>query len=82
MDSFWMFGVVMAVIVVIIIIGGIKFIVWVIDKIVLFMVGIYVLGVIVVLAYYYVDIFVVFGEIIGGVFNLDVFYGGFIGVLI
>lgn len=81
-DSSWMFGAVMAIIVGIIIIGGIKSIARVTDKIVPFMVGIYVFGALVVLGYHYAEIPAAFGEIIGGAFNAEALYGGFIGVLI
>ncbi len=81
-DSSWMFGAVMAIVVAVIIIGGIKSIARVTDKIVPFMVGIYVLGAIVVLGSHYQDIPGAFGEIFNGAFNAEALYGGFIGVLI
>jgi AGCS family alanine or glycine:cation symporter len=86
-DSFlaeksWVFGVVMAVIVGMIIIGGIKSIARVTDKIVPFMVGIYVLGALVVLGYHFREIPGAFGEIIDGALNADALYGGIVGVLI
>lgn len=78
----WIFGLIMVVFIGIIIIGGIKSIVKVMDKIVFFMVGIYVLGVFIVFGVYFIEILVVFGIIIDGVFNVDVLYGGIVGVLI
>ncbi len=86
-DSFffangWVFGVIVAVVVGLIIIGGIKSIARVTEKIVPFMVGIYLLGAIIVLGYHFTDIPAAFGSIISGAFNSDAMYGGFIGVLI
>lgn len=81
-DSSWIFGAVMAVIVGIIIIGGIKSIARVTDKIVPFMVGVYVLGALVVLGYNYAEIPGAFGKIFGGAFSAEAMYGGFVGVLI
>ena len=78
----WVFGVVVAIVVGLIIIGGIKSIARVTEKIVPFMVGIYLLGAIIVLGYHFSDIPAAFGSIIGGAFNSDALYGGFIGVLI
>jgi AGCS family alanine or glycine:cation symporter len=78
----WIFGVTMAVVVGLIIIGGIKSIAKVTDKVVPFMVGIYVLGALVVLGYHIADIPAAFGVIIDGAFNADALYGGIVGVLI
>ena len=87
MDSFfydrgWIFGLAMAVTVGLIILGGIKSIAKVTDKVVPFMVGVYVLGALVVLGYHITDIPAAFGIIFNGAFNADALYGGFIGVLI
>jgi AGCS family alanine or glycine:cation symporter len=86
-DSFfygrgWIFGVAMAITVGLIIIGGIKSIARVTDKVVPFMVGIYVLGALVVLGYHFTEIPAAFGAIIDGAFNAKALYGGIIGVLI
>ena len=86
-DSFfyqrgWIFGVAMAITVGLIILGGIKSIAKVTDKVVPFMVGVYVLGCLFVLGYHFGDIPEAFGIILGGAFNADALYGGFIGVLI
>jgi AGCS family alanine or glycine:cation symporter len=78
----WMFGAVMAVLVGLIIIGGIKSIARVTDKVVPFMVGIYVLGALVVLGGNIADIPSAFGLIISSAFSADAAYGGLIGVLI
>ena len=78
----WMFGVVMAMLVGLIIIGGIKSIARVTDKVVPFMVGIYVLGALVVLGGNIAEIPSAFGLIISSAFSADAAYGGLIGVLI
>lgn len=78
----WIFGAVMAVIVAVIIIGGIKSIARVTDKIVPFMVGVYVLGALVVLGANASEIPGAFGLILEGAFSADAMYGGIIGVLI
>lgn len=78
----WIFGVLMAVIVGIIIIGGIKSIARVTDKVVPFMVGIYVVAALIVLFANFSAIPAAFSEIIGGALNSDALYGGVIGVLI
>jgi AGCS family alanine or glycine:cation symporter len=78
----WMFGAVMAVLVGLIIIGGIKSIARVTDKVVPFMVGIYVLGALVVLGGNIAEIPRAFGLIISSAFSADAAYGGLIGVLI
>ncbi|MCP9235368.1 sodium:alanine symporter family protein [Lewinella sp. JB7] len=86
-DSFfygrgWIFGVAMAITVGLIILGGIKSIARVTDKVVPFMVGVYVLGALIVLGYHVTDIPAAFGTIIDGAFNAKALYGGIIGVLI
>ena len=78
----WIFGTIVAVIVGLIIIGGIKSIARVTERIVPFMVGIYLLGALIVLGYHFTDIPAAFGSIFSGAFNSDAMYGGFIGVLI
>ena len=78
----WIFGVVMAVIVGVVIIGGIKSIARVTEKIVPFMVGIYVLGALIVLGYHIADLPAAFATIFNSAFNGDALYGGIIGVLI
>ena len=78
----WIFGLIMAGVIGLIIIGGIKSIAKVTEKIVPFMVGIYVLGALVVLGYHFTDIPSAFGQIFSGAFNADALYGGVVGVLI
>ncbi|MEM8583637.1 MAG: alanine/glycine:cation symporter family protein [Bacteroidota bacterium] len=78
----WIFGLLMAVTIGIIIIGGIKSIVKVTDKIVPFMVGIYILGALVVLGYHFTEIPSAFGAIVSGALSPDALYGGILGVLI
>jgi len=75
------FGFIMAVLVGIVIIGGIKKIAKVTDKIVPFMVGIYALAVISVLFMNYDLIPQAFGQIIEGAFGWDSIAGGAIGVV-
>ncbi|MBM71597.1 MAG: alanine glycine permease [Crocinitomicaceae bacterium] len=78
----WIFGVAMAVLVGMIIIGGIKSIAQVTDKVVPFMVGIYVLGALFVLVGNLSSIPSAFGQIFSGAFAADAMYGGIIGVMI
>jgi len=78
----WMFGAAMAILVGIVILGGIKSIANVTDKIVPFMVGIYLLGAIIVIGYHITDIPWAFGEIIRGAFTKTAAFGGFVGVLL
>ena len=78
----WIFGVVMAVIVGIVILGGIKSIAKVTDKIVPFMVGIYILGALWVILTNLGAVPTAFGRIISGAFDTEAMYGGLVGVLI
>jgi Na+/alanine symporter len=80
--SGWLFGLIMAVLVGIVIIGGIKKIAKVTDKIVPFMVGIYVTCSIIVLAMNYGEIPNAFGQIFSGAFTGLGIAGGVFGVLI
>lgn len=79
--GFW-FGLVLAVLVGIVIIGGIKSIANVTDKIVPAMVGLYVVSALVIIGINYENIGTAFGTIFHGAFEPDAIYGGFIGVLI
>lgn len=79
--GFW-FGVVLAVLVGIVIIGGIKSIAKVTDKIVPVMVGIYVLFSIIIIGMNITNLGDAFQSIIMGAFDADALRGGFIGVLI
>jgi AGCS family alanine or glycine:cation symporter len=78
----FIFGIIMAVLVGIVIIGGIKSIAKVTDKIVPSMVGIYVLSALIIIALNIENLGNAFGMIIYGAFEPDAIYGGFIGVLI
>ncbi len=78
----WMFGIIMAVLVGIVIIGGIKKIAKVTDKIVPFMVVIYVAASIFVLVARYDMIGDAFMEIINGAFSPKGVIGGAVGVLV
>lgn len=82
MGQSWIFGVIMAAVVGLIILGGIKSIAKVTDKVVPFMVGIYVLGALVVLFANFSAIPSALGLIISSAFSPEAAYGGFIGVLI
>lgn len=78
----WIFGVAMAVVVAFIIIGGIRSIAKVTDKVVPFMVGIYILGALVVIFGNLGEVPGAFALIFESAFNGDAMYGGFVGVLI
>ncbi len=78
----WLFGIVMAILVGIVIIGGIQKIAKVTDKIVPFMVGIYVAAALAILVINYDLIPSAFGEILAGAFTGVGIIGGAIGVLI
>jgi len=77
-----LFGVVMAIAVAVVIIGGIKSIANVTDKVVPFMCGIYVVAALIVLAYHITEIPGAFGAIFAGAFSPAAAYGGVVGVLI
>jgi len=78
----WMFGVLMALVVAAIIIGGIKSIARVTDKVVPFMVGIYVLGALFVIFGNLGEVPTALGKIVSGAFDSGAMYGGLVGVLI
>ncbi len=78
----WIFGLIMAVLVGIVIIGGIKSIAKVTDKIVPFMVGVYVLASLFVLIMKFDMIPDAFVQIINGAFSPVGIAGGMIGVLV
>ena len=78
----WAFGIIMAILVGIVIIGGIKSIAKVTDKIVPFMVGIYVLAALVILGMNITEIPGAFGQIFDGAFTGAGITGGVIGVLV
>jgi AGCS family alanine or glycine:cation symporter len=81
-EQSWLFGLLMAVVVGLIIIGGIKSIAKVTDKVVPFMVGVYVLGALIVLGGNVTAIPNAISQIISGAFDSGAMYGGIIGVLI
>ena len=76
------FGVVMSILVALVIIGGIKRIGNITEKIVPFMVGIYFLAAIIILAANFSKIGNAFGQIMNGAFNAKGISGGLLGVLI
>ena len=78
----WLFGVIMAIFVGIVIIGGIKKIANVTDKIVPFMVAIYVIASLTILAINYAEIPNAIGQIFSGAFSGVGILGGMVGVLI
>lgn len=78
----WMFGLAMAVLVGAVIIGGIKSIANVTEKIVPFMVGIYLFGAFIVIGYHIADLPWAFSQIMQGAFNKSAAFGGFVGVML
>lgn len=76
------FGVIMAIIVAIVIIGGIKGIAKVTEKIVPFMALIYIVAALIIIFMNFTEIDNVFRMIYNGAFNAEAMKGGFIGVLI
>ena len=78
----WLFGLLMAIVVGMIIIGGIKSIAKVTDKIVPFMVGIYIAAALGVLIFKYQDLPMAVVSIFEGAFSAEAAFGGFLGVLI
>lgn len=78
----WAFGMIMAVLVAVVIIGGIKSIAKVTDKIVPLMCGMYVLAALVVIFFHAGNIPHAFAEIFRGAFAPTAVAGGFVGVLI
>jgi len=75
-------GFALAIIVGIVIIGGIKSIAKVTEKVVPIMAGVYVLAALIIIGINYSEIPAVFGIIIDGAFNPEALKGGFLGVLI
>ena len=78
----WLFGVGMAFLAGAVIIGGIKSIAHVTDKLVPFMCLFYVITCLYVILAHFADIPAAFGTIIGEAFSNNALYGGFFGVLI
>ena len=81
-DAPWMYGLLMVVLVGIVIIGGIKRIASIADKVVPLMAVVYVGAALSVLFMNFSAIPGAFAAIINGAFNADAAYGGFIGVLV
>ncbi len=82
MDHRWAYGLIMAVAVGVVILGGIKRIAEVAEKIVPLMCGIYVLACLWILIVHAGQLPWAFGEIMSGAFTPAAGYGGFIGVLV
>lgn len=82
LSSALIFGIIMSILVAIVIIGGIKRIGNITEKIVPFMVGIYFVAAIIILVANYSQIDNAFGLIIDGAFNPKGITGGLLGVLI
>jgi AGCS family alanine or glycine:cation symporter len=76
------FGIVMALLVGVVIVGGVKSIAKVTDKIVPFMVGVYVLFALIIIGMNFGNIGTAFGAIISGAFAPAAIKGGILGVLI
>lgn len=76
------FGIGMAILVGVVIIGGIKSIAKITEKVVPFMATFYVLAAMVIIGMHYAEIPSVFKMIFNGAFSPNALYGGFIGVLI
>src|SRR5690606_11933764 len=82
MDAGVIFGIVMAILVAVVIIGGIKSIARVTDKIVPLMVGMYVLTALIIIFMNIDHVAAAFGSIFDGAFSPDAAKGGILGVLI
>ncbi len=78
----WVFGLIMAVLVAVVIIGGIKSIAQVTEKIVPFMCGLYVISAIVVIVVNIEHVPAAFATIVNGALNGEALGGGLIGTLI
>ena len=78
----WLFGVLMAGVVAIIILGGIKSIARVTDKVVPFMVGVYIFGALAVIFWNFSEVPMAIQKIVRGAFTTSAMYGGMVGVLI
>ena len=78
----WVYGLIMVLLTGIVIVGGIRRIANVADKIVPFMCGLYVVAALVVIFTNWTAVPAAFRAIIDGAFNPGAMYGGFIGVLV
>ncbi len=81
-DHRWLFGLIMAVLVGVVIIGGIQRIAGVAEKIVPFMCGLYISACLYILSLYYTQIPDAISLIFTSAFSPEAGYGGFIGVLV
>lgn len=81
-ENGFLFGLILAVLVGLVIIGGIRSIAKVTDKIVPFMVGVYVLFALIIIFANIDQIGSAFSQILSGAFSPEAIRGGFIGVLI
>ena len=81
-DNRWVYGLVMALFVGLVILGGIRRIARTAEKIVPLMCGVYVLACLFILLKNFGHIPAAFEKIISGAFSPDAAYGGFIGVLV
>jgi AGCS family alanine or glycine:cation symporter len=81
-DNGWVYGLVMTVMVGVVIIGGIRRIAAIAEKVVPAMCGVYVLAAIVILVMNFSEIPNAFAAIINGAFNPNAIKGGVLGVLI
>ena len=81
-DKGWLFGSVLALVIGGVIIGGVKSIAKVTEKVVPFMAGLYLAAALFVLTYHYAEIPHAISLIVNGAFNPDGVAGGIIGVLI
>ena len=81
-ENTWLVGLIISLIVGVVIIGGIKSIAKVTDKIVPFMCGIYCLAALIVLGAYFEEIPSAMGKIFSGAFGNDAVIGGVVGVMI
>ena len=82
LDSGVIFGIIMAILVAVVIIGGIKSIAKVTDKIVPIMVGMYVLTALIIIFMNFDNIGSAFSRILSGAFSPEAAKGGILGVLI
>ncbi|MBI1315144.1 amino acid carrier protein [bacterium] len=81
-SNHWVYGVLMAIAVGVVIIGGIRSIARVAEKIVPVMCGVYVIAAIVIILMHLSDVPVAFSRIFSQAFDPHAVYGGFIGVLV
>ena len=78
----WVFGLIMAIVIGLVIIGGIKSIAKVTAKLVPLMCGIYIVGALIVICWYFTDIPSAFAQIFQKAFTRDAAFGGIVGALI